>query len=161
MVAIRLAVDHRPELGERRRDDRQLLVVANTIASSVSVRTVATCVPGAMRTTSGCGAVSQNVTVGARRGRREERDADQLEELDVVAVRDAVEPVDQLVGHPGEQLDERHAGVGDVVVGPLGAALLDEPLGVVDEVLEPAVVEVGDGQRHQRLIGGSGLAGIT
>ena len=81
------------------------------------------------------------------RRRREERDADQLEELDVVPVGHAVEAVDELVGHPGEQLDERDAGVGDVVVGPLRAALLDEPLGVVDEVLEAAVVEVGDAAR--------------
>jgi hypothetical protein len=36
--------------------------VAKTIASSVSVRTVATCVPVGIRTTSGCGADSQNVT---------------------------------------------------------------------------------------------------
>ncbi len=37
-------------------------IVANAIASSVSVRTVATCVPAAMRTMSGCGPLSQNVT---------------------------------------------------------------------------------------------------
>ena len=37
-------------------------VVANTIASDVSVRRVATCVPAAIVTTSGCGADSQNVT---------------------------------------------------------------------------------------------------
>jgi hypothetical protein len=35
------------------------------------------------------------------------------------------------------------------VVGPLRATLLDESFGVVDEVLEAAVVEVRDGQRHQ------------
>ena len=36
--------------------------VAKTIASSVSVRIVAACVPVGIRTTSGCGAESQNVT---------------------------------------------------------------------------------------------------
>ena len=36
--------------------------MAKTIASSVSVRTVATCVPVGIRTTSGWGADSQNVT---------------------------------------------------------------------------------------------------
>ncbi len=36
--------------------------VVNAIACSVSVRTVATCVPDAIRTTSGWGAESQNVT---------------------------------------------------------------------------------------------------
>ena len=37
-------------------------MVVKTIASSVSVRIVATCVPPAIRTASGCGAESQNVT---------------------------------------------------------------------------------------------------
>ncbi len=36
--------------------------VVNAIASSLSVRTVATWVPAAIVTTSGCGAESQNVT---------------------------------------------------------------------------------------------------
>ncbi len=36
--------------------------VVNAIAWSASVRTVATCVPLAIVTTSGCGAESQNVT---------------------------------------------------------------------------------------------------
>jgi hypothetical protein len=34
------------------------------------------------------------------------------------------------------------------VVGPLGAALLDEPFGIVDEVLESAVVEIGNEEGH-------------
>ena len=130
--------------------------VANTIASEVSVRIVATCVPAGIVTVSGWGADSQNVTGGPGGRRRVEADADQLEELDVVAVGDAVEPVDDLVRHPREQLDQRHARVGHVVVGPLGHALLDEPLGLVDQVLEPAVVEVGDRQGH-----GQSPPGIT
>ncbi len=92
--------------------------------------------------------------VRARGRRREERDADQVQEGEVVLVRDAVEPVDDLVGHVGERLDERDAGVGDVVVGPLRGALLDVALGVVDELLEAAVVEVGGGQGHQRSLSG-------
>ncbi len=43
-------------------------------------------------------------------------------------------------------LDEGDAGVGDVVVAPLGAGRLDVAFGVVDELLEAAVVEVGDGK---------------
>ena len=121
----------------------------NVISSSVSVRTVATCVPRGMTGTSGLRRREPERDVGLGRGRREERDADQLEELDVDPVGHPVEPVEQLVGHPGEQLDQRHAGVGDVVVGPLRAALLDEPLGVVDEVLEAAVVEVRAGRAWQ------------
>ena len=83
--------------------------------------------------------------VGSRGGRREERHADQLEELHVVPVRHAVQPVDELVRHPGEGLDQRHARIGDVVVSPLGAALLDESLGLVDEVLEPTIVKIRNG----------------
>ena len=119
-------------------------VVAKTIASSVSVRTVATSVAAGIRTTSGCGAGEPEGRVRAGGGRREERDADQLEELDVVPVRHAVEPIDELVGHPGERLDQGHAGIGHVVVRPFGAALLDEPLRLVDEVLEATIVEVRD-----------------
>ncbi len=57
-----------------------------------------------------------HVPVGGRG--RAELDPDQFEELDVVEVGDPVEAVDQLVDHLGHRLDQRHAGVGDVVVGP-------------------------------------------
>ena len=53
-------------------------------------------------------------------------------------VRHPVQPVDQLVDHLRERLDQRDARVGDVVVGPLRAALLHQALGVVDEILEVA-----------------------
>ena len=82
---------------------------------------------------------------------------DEVEEGEVELVRDPVQPVEQRVGHVGEGLDEGDAGVGDVVVGPVGAALLHHPLGVVHEVLEAAVVEVRQGDRHQdplRSVGG-------
>ena len=87
----------------------------------------------------------------AGRRRRPQADPEQLEELHVVPVRYPVQPVDELVDHLRERLDQRHAGVGDVVVGPLRAPSLDQPLGVVDQVLEPPVVELGRGQRHRDL----------
>ena len=83
-----------------------------------------------------------------RRCGREQPDIDELQELHVEAVRDPVEPVQQLIGHPRERLDERDARVGDVVVGPLGTALLHHPFRLVHEVLETAVVEIGDGKCH-------------
>ncbi|SCE08018.1 hypothetical protein GA0115246_110455 [Streptomyces sp. SolWspMP-sol7th] len=92
--------------------------------------------------------------VGARGGGREEGDADEVEEGQVVLLGDAIEPVDDLVGHVGHGLHEGHAGVRDVVVGPLRGALLDVALGVVHELLEAAVVEVGRGQCHQRSLSG-------
>src|SRR5256884_5998605 len=64
--------------------------------------------------------------------------------IDVVALRNAVEPVENLVGHPGEGLDQGDPRVGHVVVGPFRALLMDDPLGVVDQVLEASIVEVRD-----------------
>ncbi len=124
-------------------------VVVKAIAEpTASVRGVATSTP--MGTTIGIswGADSQNVTLVVAGGGGKQADADQLEELDVVAVGYPVEPVEELVGHVGERLDQGDAGVGDVVVRPLRAAPLDQPLGVVDQVLEAAVVQVGCRQRH-------------
>ena len=49
-------------------------------------------------------------------------------------------------------------GIVDVVIGPAGAALLHEALRVVDELLEPAIVEVGSGKRHvEALVGRLGV----
>ncbi len=81
----------------------------------------------------------------------------------MVLLRHPVEAVDDLVGHVRDGLDEGHARVRDIVVGPLGAALLDIALGVVDELLEPAVVEVGCGQGHQASLSvdGDSVDGIT
>ena len=89
---------------------------------------------------------------GDRRSRGswgKEPDADQFEEFDVVALGDTVESIEDLVGHPGEGLDQRDAGVRHVVVGPLRAALLHEALGIVDEVLESPIVEVWDRKCHR------------
>ncbi|MDQ1028086.1 hypothetical protein QF035_005668 [Streptomyces umbrinus] len=90
------------------------------------------------------------------RGGREQRDAHQIQERQVVLLRHPVEPVDDLVGHVGDRLHQGDARVGDVVVGPLRGALLDVALGVVDELLEAAVVEVRGGQGHQRSLSGAG-----
>ena len=84
-----------------------------------------------------------------RRRRRQQPQPDQVQELQVHPVGYPVEPEQQLVGHVREGLDERHARVGHVVVGPLRAAAHHHPLGVVDEILESPVVEVGCGQGHQ------------
>jgi hypothetical protein len=83
-----------------------------------------------------------------RRGGREQMDTEQVKELDVVPVGHPVQPVDQLIDHLRERLDQRHSGVGDVVVGPFRASLLDQAFGVVDEVLEAPVIEIGGRQRH-------------
>ena len=134
--------------------------VAKTTASSLSVRTVATSVPTGQPDRLVQRRRQPEGDVGARGGRREEGDPDEVEEGEVVLLGDAVEPVDDLVGHVGDRLDERDAGVGHVVVGPLRGALLDVALGVVDELLEAAVVEVGGGQCHQRSLSVAGPGGV-
>jgi hypothetical protein len=115
-------------------------------------------VPARSTTGCSCGADSQQVTSAARR-RREQPDADQVEEPGSSS-RYPVEAVDELVDHVGEHLDEGDAGVGDVVVGPLRTTLLDEPLGFVDELLETAVVEVRCWQGHQAALPSS-VDGMT
>lgn len=94
--------------------------------------------------------------IGARGGRREEGDADEVEEGQVVLLGDPVEPVDDLVGHVGDRFHEGDTGVGHVVVGPLRGAPLDVALGVVDELLEAPVVEVRGRQCHQRSLSVAG-----
>ena len=94
--------------------------------------------------------------VGPRGRGRELLEAQQVEHARVEHVRRLVQPVQHRLGHPGEQLDQRHAGVGQVVVGPFRTQLRNHPLGLVDEVLELAIVEVGDGETH-----GSSSRGIT
>ena len=85
---------------------------------------------------------------GPCRGRGKEPDADQFEEFDVVALRNSIEPVQDLVRHPGEGLDQRDTRVRHVVIGPLGAALLHEALGIIDQILEAPIVEVRDWKCH-------------
>ncbi len=98
------------------------------------------------------------VDVGAGDRRREQLHAEQVEEGGVVPVGHPVEPVEQLVDHVRERLDERDPGVRHVVVGPFGRALLDVPLGLVDELLEAPVVQVGGRQGHQAAPASSELA---
>ena len=77
----------------------------------------------------------------ARGGRSMELDSEQLEQRDVELVRDPVEAIDEHVGHPCEQLDQRDPGIGDVVLGPLGTAQGDARARLGHEVLKAAVVE--------------------
>jgi hypothetical protein len=68
-------------------------------------------------------------------------DPEQVEQCHVELLRDAVQPVDDRLGHPREQLDERDPRVGDVVLRPLRAALREAQARLVHEILEAAVVE--------------------
>ncbi len=86
--------------------------------------------------------------VRRRRRWREEAHPDELQEFHVVAIGHPVETVDELIRHEGERLDQGDTGVRDVVICPFRAAPLDQSFGVVDQVLEAPVVEVGGGQCH-------------
>src|SRR5437763_3964720 len=85
---------------------------------------------------------------GASRGGWKEPDADQVQELEVVALWDPIQSVEQLIRHPGERLDQGYARIGNVVISPFGTLLLDQALGVIDQVLEAAIVEVRDRKCH-------------
>ncbi len=85
----------------------------------------------------------------SRRSCREQLQPDQFEELEVQTVGHAVEAVQQHVGHVGERLDQCHARVRHVVIGPCRAAGHDHSLGVVDQLLEAPVVEIWCWQCHQ------------
>lgn len=78
----------------------------------------------------------------ARRARRPQLDTEQVEERDVVLVGDLVESVDEQVGHPRRQLDERDPRVGRIVVRPLRRVARDHRDGFLDNVVEGAVVEL-------------------
>ena len=83
-----------------------------------------------------------------RGARPVEPDAEQVQQRDVQLVRHAVEPVDRHLRHPREQLDQRDAGVRDVVLGPLGARAGDPRARLGDEILEAAIVELDLGKPH-------------
>jgi hypothetical protein len=83
------------------------------------------------------------------RGRRRlEVNAEQVEQPDVQLVGDSIESVDERLGHPGEELDQRDPWVRDVVLGPLRAALRDLRACLVHEILETPVVERDLWQPH-------------
>ncbi|CAB4733854.1 unannotated protein [freshwater metagenome] len=71
-------------------------------------------------------------------------------------IRNPVEPVNELIGHVGERLDERYPRVRHVVIGPLRVAKLDETFRLIDEILESTVVEIRCWQGH-----GASSAGMT
>ena len=65
---------------------------------------------------------------------------DEVEEVDVGGVGHAVQPVDDHLGHPREQLDQGHARIGISQVRPLGTVLGDEVARLSDDVVVAAVV---------------------
>jgi hypothetical protein len=84
----------------------------------------------------------------ARLLRRRERQAEQLEELGAVALGDLVGAVEQALGDVREQLDQRHARIGIVEVGPFGRVRGDARDQFVDQSLVAAGVDRGGGQGH-------------
>ncbi len=95
---------------------------------------------------------------GGGRDRRLQLDPEQVEQRHVQLLGHPVQPVDDRLGQPREQLDQRDPWVGDVVLGPLRAALREPQARLVDEVLEVPVVErdFGDTAGH-RYSGSEGM----
>jgi hypothetical protein len=78
----------------------------------------------------------------ARRLRRAQADADHVEEGEVVLLRNAVEPVQDELGHPRRQLEHGDARVRRIVIGPVGAIARDEPHRLGDDIGIGPVVEL-------------------
>ena len=79
-----------------------------------------------------------------RRTRRRQLESHQLEELEVIELRHLAEPVDEQLGHPREQLDQRDAGIRFVEIGPLGRVARDARARFRHEVRVRPVVDDGD-----------------
>jgi hypothetical protein len=88
------------------------------------------------------------VDVDGRRDRRCELDVEQPEQRDMEPLGNAVDAVAQHLDHRRELLDQRDAGIGDVVLVPLRAAQRDALAGLRDQVLEAQVVERLQLERH-------------
>ena len=73
---------------------------------------------------------------------------EQLQKSTEVVVAHPVQPVNQHLGQPGEQLDQGDAGVGRIVVGPFRRVAGDQRARFLDQVGIAAIVEIGEGQRH-------------
>ena len=136
------------EAGELRLHDPQVVVGGEDDVAAVTPGRGADLGAGGDDEGRGAGRRQPERELGPGRAGREQVDADELEELGVEAVGHLVQPVQRHLGHPGEQLDEGDPRVGQVVVRPRRAVLGDEALGLVDDVLEGAVVEVGARDRH-------------
>ena len=103
--------------------------------------------------------VKPSITVGSdeedaeprgRGVRRLQPDAEQLEQLDVVLLRHLVEPVADLLGEVGKQLDQRDAGVAVVLVGPLRRVDRDATQQLLDDGVVAQIVELRGSDRHLR-----------
>ncbi len=55
-------------------------------------------------------------------------------------IRYLIEPVEDDVRHPSKQLDQRHARIAHIVIGPLLAVMGNALSGFVNDVLELTVV---------------------
>ena len=78
-----------------------------------------------------------------RRPRRLEADAEQREEHQALALGDQVGAIEQRVAEPGEQLDQRAAGIAEPRIRPLRRVRRNARDQVLDEVVEAAVVQAG------------------
>ena len=75
-------------------------------------------------------------------------DANELQELDVIAIGNLIQPVDQNFCHPRKQFHESDAGIAFVEVGPFRGIAGDQRFCFRDDVRELAIIQIGGGKRH-------------
>ncbi len=90
--------------------------------------------------------------LGPGRMGRFRRDTQKVEEFDVVEFRDTVEFVEDGFRHPGMKLDQRHARVAVVEIGPFGRVARNALAGFAHQIIEAAGVEFGGGQWHRAIL---------
>jgi len=83
-------------------------------------------------------------------GCRLQRHAEQLQELEPIALRDQVGAVLQVLGHEGEQPDQRHARIALVEVGPFRRVHRHARESLVHQLLVAAVLELRQFDGHGR-----------
>ena len=75
------------------------------------------------------------------RTRRCQLEAHQLEELQVIELRHLAQAIGEQLGHPGEYLDHRHAGIRFIEIGPLRRVARNAGAHLRHDVGEAAVVD--------------------
>src|SRR5690606_20114252 len=87
--------------------------------------------------------------LGLCRHRRLRTDVEQVEELDVVKLWQAIETVQDGLGEPRVELDERDAGVRIVEIGPFGRIARYSGFRLFHQVGEGPVVQFWRVERHR------------
>ena len=92
---------------------------------------------------------------------RPARNAQQAGEMLERSIRHTVDLINRVFNQKGEQIQERDAGVRKIVVSPGGKMLGDERLRLVHQLVERAIIEIGDWKRHGYAVAKLAVGALT